>query len=112
MYTIGAFARLGGVTVGMLRHYDGLGLFMPSQVDPVTGHRYYEATQLPRLNRLVALKDLGFTLEQVGQLLDEGIETRRTARHVPTQGSRAGETSAAAPADTRPGARTAPSDRK
>ena len=73
MYTIGAFAQLGGVTVRMLRHYDGLGLFVPSSVDPATGHRYYEAAQLPRLNRLVALKDLGFTLEQVGQLLDEDI---------------------------------------
>lgn len=39
----------------------------------MTGHRRYEAGQLPRLNRIVALKNLGFGLEQVGRLLDEGI---------------------------------------
>jgi DNA-binding transcriptional MerR regulator len=74
MYTIGAFAHLGGVTERMLRHYDRIGLFVPSRVDPVTAHRSYEAAQLPRLNRLVALKDLGFSLEQVGQLLADGVE--------------------------------------
>jgi DNA-binding transcriptional MerR regulator len=74
MYTIGAFAQLGGVTVRMLRHYDRIGLFAPSRVDPTTGHRAYEAVQLPRLNRLVALKDLGFSLEQFGELLTDGIE--------------------------------------
>jgi DNA-binding transcriptional MerR regulator len=73
MYSIGAFAQLGGVSVRRLRHYGGLGLLVPVRVDPVTGHRFYEASQLPRLNRLVALKDLGFSLEQVGRLLDDGI---------------------------------------
>jgi DNA-binding transcriptional MerR regulator len=47
----------------------------PSHVDPVTGHRYYGAARLPRLPRLVAVKDLAFTLEQVGRLLDESIES-------------------------------------
>jgi DNA-binding transcriptional MerR regulator len=74
VYSIGAFAKLGGVTVRMLRHYDHIGLFVPSRVDPITGHRAYEGAQLPRLNRLVALKDLGFSLEQVGELLSDGIE--------------------------------------
>jgi DNA-binding transcriptional MerR regulator len=46
MYTIGAFAQLGGVTVRMLRHYDRIGLFVPSRVDPTTGRRAYEAAQL------------------------------------------------------------------
>jgi DNA-binding transcriptional MerR regulator len=74
MYSIGAFAQLGGVTVRMLRHYDGIGLLTPAYVDPNTGRRSYEAAQLRRLNRLVALKDLGFALEQVGELLDDGID--------------------------------------
>lgn len=73
MYSIGAFAQLGGVTVRMLRHYDGIGLLTPAHVDAVTGRRSYASEQLPRLNRLVALKDLGFGLEQIGQLLDDGI---------------------------------------
>jgi DNA-binding transcriptional MerR regulator/effector-binding domain-containing protein len=73
MLNIGDFARLAGVTVRMLRHYDSLGLLVPAHVDPVTSYRRYAAAQLPRLNRLVALKDLGLTLEQVGTVLDAHV---------------------------------------
>lgn len=75
MYGIGDFARLGIVSVRMLRHYDAIGLLPPAHVDPVTGYRSYRAAQLSRLNRIVALKDLGFTLEQVGAILDDKIGT-------------------------------------
>jgi len=60
---IGDFARLSHVSVVTLRHYDEIGLLRPVAVDGVTGYRYYAAAQLPRLNRIVALKDLGFSLE-------------------------------------------------
>lgn len=70
---IGDFARLGQVSVRMLRHYDEIGLLTPESVDPWTGHRSYRAAQLARLNRIVALKDLGLTLEQVGQALAEDV---------------------------------------
>ncbi len=71
MLTIGEFARLAGVSVRMLRHYDALGLLVPADVDRFTGYRRYRPDQLPRAHQLVALKELGFTLEQVGELLDE-----------------------------------------
>jgi DNA-binding transcriptional MerR regulator len=74
MFTIGDFAQLGLVSVRMLRHYDALGLLRPAHVDPSTGYRYYEAGQLARLNRLVALKDLGLSLEQVGAVLDDKLD--------------------------------------
>lgn len=70
MFRIGEFSRFGRVSVKMLRHYDDLGLLRPAGVDPATGYRYYAADQLPRLNRIVALKDLGFRLEQIGMMLD------------------------------------------
>jgi DNA-binding transcriptional MerR regulator len=73
MFTIGDFARLGQVSVRMLRHYDALGLLHPARVDPWTGYRYYEAAQLARLNRVIALKDLGFSLQQVGEVLDAKV---------------------------------------
>src|SRR5689334_1965813 len=73
MFTIGDFARHGRVTVRMLRHYDRLGLLRPARVDPDSGYRFYEAAQLSRLNRIVALKDLGLTLEQVLSILDEKV---------------------------------------
>lgn len=71
MFKIGEFSRLGQVSTRMLRHYDQLGLLRPSQTDRFTGYRYYTIDQLARLNRIVALKALGFSLEQVARLLEE-----------------------------------------
>ena len=71
MYKIGDFSQLGQVSVRMLRHYDKLDLLKPGHVDRWTGYRYYTLEQLPRLHRIMALKDLGLSLEQVGQLLDD-----------------------------------------
>jgi effector-binding domain-containing protein len=69
MFKIGDFSKLSQVTVKALRYYDDLGLLKPAQVDRFTGYRYYTVDQLPRLNRILALKDLGFSLEQIGNLL-------------------------------------------
>jgi DNA-binding transcriptional MerR regulator len=77
MFTIGDFARHGRVSVRMLRHYDATGLLRPARTDPASGYRYYEAAQLARLNRIIALKDLGFTLEQVHAILDEQISVEQ-----------------------------------
>jgi DNA-binding transcriptional MerR regulator len=74
MFTIGEFAVLGRVSVRMLRHYDAIGLLRPAFVDPHTGYRYYRAAQLGRLDRVVALKDLGLTLEQVRTVLDDRLD--------------------------------------
>lgn len=73
MFKIGDFSRLTQVTVKALRHYDSLGLLTPAHTDPLTGYRYYSAAQLPRLNRLLALKDLGLSLEQAGPFLDADL---------------------------------------
>jgi DNA-binding transcriptional MerR regulator len=77
MFKIGEFSRLSRVSVRMLRHYDQLGLLIPSQTDPFTGYRYYSASQLPRLNRILALRDLGFSLEQISGLLDEDVSAEQ-----------------------------------
>jgi DNA-binding transcriptional MerR regulator len=72
MLTIGDFARLGQVSPRMLRHYHDLGLLRPERVDPTTGYRSYGVAQLVRLHRLLALRDLGFSLEQIrGRLADD-----------------------------------------
>lgn len=72
MFHIGEFARAGRVSVRMLHHYDAIGLLCPARVDS-TGYRLYEAPQLARLNRIVALKNLGFTLDTVSRILDESL---------------------------------------
>lgn len=77
MLRIGDFARLVGVSVRMLRHYDQLDLLRPARIDEFTGYRYYEAAQLDRANQLVATKELGVSLDEVREtLLDELSEDR------------------------------------
>jgi len=73
MIKIGDFSKLCLVSVRALRYYEEMGLLEPVEVDRFTGYRYYSFDQLPRLNRILALKDLGFSLEQITQLLDEGL---------------------------------------
>ena len=73
MLKIGDFSKLSQVSIQALRHYDDLGLLRPAEVDRFTGYRYYTASQLPRLNRILALKDLGFALDQIAPLLEAGV---------------------------------------
>ena len=79
MLSIGDFARLGQVSPRMLRHYDELGLLRPERVDPSTGYRSYAVAQLANLHRLIALRDLGFGLEQIKKLLDEDFPVEELA---------------------------------
>lgn len=73
MLKISEFSRLTQTSVKTLRYYDELGLLRPAHVDSWTGYRYYSAAQLPRLNRILALKALGLSLEQIGSVLDDGL---------------------------------------
>lgn len=71
MFRIGEFSRITRVTIDTLRHYDALGLLKPANVDPFTGYRYYSARQLMSLNRILALKEIGFSLEEIARILQE-----------------------------------------
>ncbi len=71
MLNIGGFARLGQVSPRMLRHYNEIGLLEPEGVDPASGYRSYSVHQLGRLHRIVALRGMGFTLEQIRHVLAE-----------------------------------------
>ncbi|MEO5887311.1 MAG: MerR family transcriptional regulator [Anaerolineales bacterium] len=73
MIKIGDFARLSQVSVVTLRYYDETDLLKPVKVDTFTGYRFYSADQLPRLNRILALKDLGFSLDQIKLMLADGL---------------------------------------
>src|SRR5215218_9515294 len=73
MFKIGEFSKLVQVPVATLRYYDQIDLLKPVEVDRFSGYRYYSAGQLPRLHRVLALKSLGFSLEQIAVALDEGL---------------------------------------
>lgn len=72
MLKIGEFSKLSQTPVSTLRYYDEIGLLKPVQVDDFTGYRYYNAEQLPRLNRITALKDVGLRLAEIVQLTADG----------------------------------------
>lgn len=76
-FKIGDFSQLGRVSVRTLRLYDELGLFKPAATDQWSGYRYYTLDQLPRLNRILALKDLGLSLEQIAQLLKNDLSAKQ-----------------------------------
>ncbi len=77
MFKIGDFSRLSQVTVKALRHYDDIGLFKPAYIDAWNGYRYYSADQMSDLNRIIALRNLGFSLEQVALMKEMPIRQIR-----------------------------------
>ncbi|HLG62922.1 MAG TPA: MerR family transcriptional regulator [Ktedonosporobacter sp.] len=77
MMKIGDFSKLSQVSIKTLRYYDEMDLLKPISIDCSTGYRYYATSQLSRLNRILALKDLGFSLQQVGQVLNEGVSSEQ-----------------------------------
>jgi DNA-binding transcriptional MerR regulator len=70
MFRIGEFSKIAQVSGRLLRFYDEIGLLSPDFIDAQTGYRYYSAQQLPRLNRILVLKELGLSLEQIAQFLE------------------------------------------
>ena len=75
MFRIGEFSKIAQVSGRLLRYYDELGLLRPTFTDPQTGYRFYSAQQLPRLNRILVLKNLGLSLDQIARLLTQNTST-------------------------------------
>lgn len=87
MFTTGEFPKIARVTRRLLRHYREIGLFEPATYDEMNGYHFYAMSQLPDLNRILALRELGFTLEQIRELIsadtsheamEEMLRVRRT----------------------------------
>lgn len=69
MLKIGIFSKLSRISVRMLRYYDEAGLLAPGEVDPSTGYRYYHERQLMEAERIRALREMGFGVEAVREML-------------------------------------------
>ena len=80
MLKIGDFSKLSRITIRMLRHYDEIGILHPVDVDHMTGYRYYSEAQLPLAGRIQALKDLGFGLSVIREILDKYEDAREMER--------------------------------
>lgn len=75
MFTVGEFSQLAQVSKRLLRFYDEIGLLQPVRIDERTGYRFYSAEQMPKLNRILALKELGLSLDQIRRILRDNITT-------------------------------------
>ncbi len=73
MFRIGEFSKIARVTTRQLRYYDECGLLQPARIDEETGYRYYSASQLPRLHQILALKDMGLSLDQIARFLTDEV---------------------------------------
>ena len=80
MFRIGEFSRIARVSARLLRFYDELGLLKPGVVDAVSGYRYYTSSQLQRLNRILVLKELGLSLEQISDVIDQDASSEELRR--------------------------------
>jgi DNA-binding transcriptional MerR regulator len=85
MLKIGQFAVLADMSIKTLHHYDDIDLLKPAFVDPETGYRYYEFAQLARAYRLSAFKNMGFALNEIGELLDGAMTPGPTRRFLKTK---------------------------
>ena len=75
MFKIGDFSKLSLVTVKTLRYYDEIGLLKPIKIDRFTGYRYYTAGQLPLLQYIVALKNLGLSLDEISIMTKNSLSS-------------------------------------
>ena len=73
MFRIGEFSKLSGLSIDTLYHYEKMKLLVPSRIDKFTGYRYYEANQLVTVNKIIALKDSDFTLEEISNVLNKNL---------------------------------------
>ena len=81
---IGEFARLCGLSIGALRHYDSVGLLVPASVDESSSYRRYARDQLETARTVATLRDLEVPLEEIREVLGSDDERRRRellARH-------------------------------
>ena len=71
MFKIGDFSKMSKVTIKALRYYELEGLIKPSYVDEVSGYRYYESSQLLDISRIVSLKQIGLSIDEIKKVINE-----------------------------------------
>ena len=78
MFRIGEFSKLTQVSVRMLRYYDETGILTPAEVDKWTGHRLYSVEQIPRLNKILYLRDSGLNVSEIALALTKDEQSLLT----------------------------------
>ena len=70
MFKTGTFSKMSGLSADTLHHYEKMRILIPEYVDGDTGYRYYSAAQLLTINKIIALKDAGFSLREIASILN------------------------------------------
>lgn len=78
MFRIGQLASIYRISGKTLRYYDELGLLRPKYVDEATGYRYYTSSQIPVLNEIFLLKEMGLSLKEITYLMKEEVDKDHT----------------------------------
>jgi DNA-binding transcriptional MerR regulator len=73
MIRIGIYSRISQTPVSTLRYYDEIGLFTAAHIDEANGYRYYTLEQLPRIQRIRALKEMGLSLDEIHRLVEADL---------------------------------------
>ncbi|WP_321387013.1 MerR family transcriptional regulator [uncultured Enterococcus sp.] len=71
MFKIGEFSKISNTTVRTLRHYEKLGLLLPTTVDQQSGYRFYEASQISTINKIKMLQQIGLSLDTIKEILEK-----------------------------------------
>jgi DNA-binding transcriptional MerR regulator len=82
MLKIGAFSKLTRISIRMLRHYDEIGLLKPDSIDNFTNYRYYNAAKLPVANRITALKNMGFSLAAISEIMSQYHDSEQLKKYL------------------------------
>ncbi|MBC8059169.1 MAG: MerR family transcriptional regulator [Clostridiaceae bacterium] len=77
MFKIGDFSRFTRVSIRMLRHYDEIGILKPKSIDDFTGYRFYSVDQIPRVNRIRILREMGFSLIEINGLMGSDLDSEQ-----------------------------------
>lgn len=98
LLTIGDFSRMTHLSVKALRHYDDMGVLAPAAVNPDSGYRLYDASQVPAAQVIRRLRDLHMPLDQIRAVLaapDVGTRNREITEHLQQMEHQLGQTQAA-----------------
>lgn len=85
MFRIGEFSKLTQISIRMLRYYDEVGLLTPAEVDKWTGHRLYSVEQIPRLNKILYLRDSGLNVGEIALALmmdEQSLLSQLDRKHI------------------------------
>jgi DNA-binding transcriptional MerR regulator len=85
LYSIGEFSTITGLSVKTLRFYHERGILVPSSVDEATGYRFYDAAKVEKARIIMRLREMEFSIEDIGAVLGECSDEADILNHLERQ---------------------------